>query len=135
MSGQAAEEIARRILDQLGDAWNAGDGAAFGAPFAADADFVAIRGDHHHGREAIGRGHQTLFETIYQGSTVKYALRQARVLADGVILVHARGALAAPMGPLAGEHTSTITLVLVRPDPEADWQIALFHNTLATPPG
>ena len=86
MSGQSAEEIARRILDQLGEAWNAGDGDAFGEPFAADADFVAIRGDHHHGRDAIGQGHQALFDTIYQGSSVAYTLRQARVLADGVIL-------------------------------------------------
>ena len=135
MTGQDAEEIARRILDRLGEAWHAGDGGAFGAPFAADADFVAIRGDYHHGREAIGRGHQALFETIYTGSTVTYGLRQARVLTDGVIVVHARGALTAPTGPLAGEHTSTISLVLVRPDQDTDWQIALFHNTLVTPPG
>ena len=135
MSSQTAEEIARHILDRLGEAWNAGDGGAFGEPFAPDADFVAIRGDHHRGREAIGRGHQALFDTIYTGSTVEYALRRTRVLAEGVILVHARGALVAPTGPLVGEHTSTITLVLVRPDLEADWQIALFHNTLVTPPG
>ncbi len=135
MSRQAAEEIARRILDRLGAARNAGDGAAFGAPFTADADFVAIRGDDHHGREAIGRGHQALFDTIYQDSTVAYGLRHARVLTDGVILVLAGGVLTAPTGPLVGEHTSTITLVLVRSVQEADWQIALFHNTLVTPPG
>jgi uncharacterized protein (TIGR02246 family) len=135
VSGQVAEEIASRILDRLGEAWNAGDGDAFSALFAADADFVAIRGDHHSGRDAIGQGHQALFETIYQGSTVAYALRHARVLASGVILVHARGQLTAPTGSLVGEHTSTITLVLVRPDPEADWQIAAFHNTVVTPPG
>jgi uncharacterized protein (TIGR02246 family) len=135
VSGQAAEEIARRILEQLGDAWNAGDGGAFSEPFAADADFVAIRGDYHRGRDAIGRGHQALFDTIYTGSTVEFALRQARALTDGVILVHARGELKAPTGPLAGEHTSTITLVLVRPDQDADWRIAAFHNTLVTPPG
>jgi uncharacterized protein (TIGR02246 family) len=135
VSEQTAEEIARCILDRLGEAWNAGDGTAFAAPFAADADFVAIRGDHHHGRDAIGRGHQALFDTIYSGSTVAYALRHARALADDVILVQARGVLAAPTGPLAGEHTSTITLVLVRSAQEADWQITLFHNTLVTPPG
>ena len=135
MSGQTAEEIARHILDRLGEAWNAGDGNAFSEPFAVDADFVAIRGDHHHGRDAIGQGHQALFDTIYQGSRVAYGLRHARALVDGVILVLARGQLTAPTGPLVGAHTSTITLVLVRPDQEADWQIAAFHNTLVTPPG
>ena len=134
MSGPAAEGIARRILDRLGDAWNAGNGGAFGEPFAVDAEFVAIRGDHHRGREAIGRGHQALFDTIYQGSAVRYALLRARALADGVVLAHARGELAAPTGPPAGEHTSTITLVLVRPDRDAGWRIAAFHNTLVVPP-
>ena len=37
-------EIAETIVKRLEDAWNAGDGAAFGAPFAPDADFVDIRG-------------------------------------------------------------------------------------------
>jgi hypothetical protein len=43
--------------------------------------------------------------------------------------------LKVPTGHGAGEHTSTITLVLVHPDQDAEWRIALFHNTLVTPPG
>jgi uncharacterized protein (TIGR02246 family) len=135
VSEQDAEEIARRILRRLAVAWNAGDGGAFGEPFAADADFVAIRGDHHRGRDAIGRGHQALFDTIYSGSAVTYSLRRARALSAGVVLVHAQGELKVPTGHGAGEHTSTITLVLVRTDQDAEWRIALFHNTLVTPPG
>jgi uncharacterized protein (TIGR02246 family) len=134
VSGEAAEDIARRILEQLGQAWNAGNGGAFGQPFAADADFVAIRGEYHHSRDAISRGHQALFDTIYTGSTVTYSLLQARALTESVILVHAQGQLQAPRGPLAGEHTSTISLVLVRPDQDADWRIEGFHNTLVAPP-
>ena len=134
MSGDAAEEIARRILARMGEAWNAGDGAAFGEPFAADADFVAIRGDDHRGRDAIGRGHQALFDTIYRGSTAAYALRRARALADGVIVVQAQGRLTAPTGPVAGEHASTMTLVVVRREPAAEWEIAAFQNTLVAPP-
>ena len=133
MNADGVEEIVRRTLARLSDAWNAGNGSAFGAPFAEDADFVAIRGDHHHGREAIAQGHQAIFDTIYRGSTVAYTLLQARALADGVILAHAHGALQAPTGPLAGEHTSTVTLVLVRLDQESDWRIAAFHNTLVAP--
>jgi hypothetical protein len=55
-------------------------------------------------------------------------------LTESVILVHAQGQLQAPRGPLAGEHTSTISLVLVRPDQDADWRIEGFHNTLVAPP-
>ena len=134
MSGDTAEEIASRLLTRLGDAWNAGDGTAFGEPFAADADFVAIRGDYHRGRDAIGQGHQALFDTIYEGSTVEYLLRRARALTDEVIVVHAQGRLKAPTGPLTGEHTSTMTLVVARRGREADWQIVAFQNTLVVPP-
>ena len=56
--------IAEAITRRLEDAWNAGDGAAFGAPFAADGDFVDIRGELHSGREAIAAGHQQIFDTI-----------------------------------------------------------------------
>ena len=134
MSERPIEEVARDILQRLAAAWTAADGAAFGAPFAADADFVTIRGDLHQGRDAIGQGHQVIFDTIYQGSTVAYPLLQARALADGVILAHARGELAAPTGPLAGERTTTITLILVRSHQDAEWQVAAFHNTLVAPP-
>ena len=128
----AVEAIARRVLTRLEAAWNAADGQAFGAPFAADADFVAIRGDHHHGRAAIADGHQALFASIYQGSRVTYELLQARPLSDEVVIVLAQGTLNAPGGPMAGESCVTSTLVLVKQDTE--WLIAAFHNTLVATP-
>ncbi len=51
--------VAQSVLDRLEAAWNGADGTAFGEPFSADADFVAIRGDLHTGREAIAGGHQS----------------------------------------------------------------------------
>ena len=39
-----AEKIARELIKQLEDAWNAADSQGFGEPFTEDADFVAIRG-------------------------------------------------------------------------------------------
>jgi hypothetical protein len=55
---------------------------------------------------------------------------QARELDDGVILAHARCTLNAPSGPFAGEHASTITIVLLKRDEQ--YEIAAFHNTLIT---
>lgn len=125
------EKVARDLIKQLEDGWNAADGEAFGEPFAEDADFVAIRGDHHRSREAIAKGHQAIFDSIYKDSRVTYDLIQARALADSVVLAQAKGGLNAPSGPLAGEHDSMATLVLVQEDGE--WQIASFHNTLIAP--
>ncbi len=60
-----AADIAGALARQLQDAWNAADGAAFGKPFAPDADFVTIRGELHSG-PAIAAGHQAIFDTIYR---------------------------------------------------------------------
>jgi uncharacterized protein (TIGR02246 family) len=53
------------IVRQLEAAWNAMDGSAFAAPFAAEADFVNIRGEHFRGQGAIAAGHAAIFQSIY----------------------------------------------------------------------
>jgi uncharacterized protein (TIGR02246 family) len=118
---------AENVTARLQDAWNAANGAAFAAPFAPDADFVNVRGDMHSGRDAIAAGHQQIFDTIYAGSTLRYTVRQARELDDGVILVHIDALLSVPAGPLAGEIPALASLVLVRDGDE--YRIAAFHNT------
>ena len=130
MTETSPTAIATDLLAQLEAAWNAGDGAAYGAPFASDADFVDIRGDHHRGAAAIGGGHQAVLDSIYRGSTTTYRVDGARHLAPACVLAHATATLDAPGGPLAGRHTSTVTAVLVQGD--AGWRIAAFHNTLVT---
>lgn len=123
------KSITETMIKRLEDAWNAADGAAFGAPFAPDADFVTIRGDLHSG-EAIAAGHQQIFDTIYAGSTIRYTMLQARALDDRVILAHVRGTLNAPAGPFAGETDALASVVLVGDEDGDDHRIAAFHNTL-----
>jgi uncharacterized protein (TIGR02246 family) len=115
-------------VKELEDAWNAADGARFGKPFTEDADFVTIRAEHLRTREAIAKGHQGIFDTIYKGSTVRYELVSARPVAPGVAVAHVKTELNAPTGPLAGKHNSLFTIVLVLQ--QTDWRIAAFHNTL-----
>src|SRR3712207_2973312 len=121
-------DIAAELVQQLEDGWNAADGTAYGAVFTDDADFVAIRGDHHRTRQAIATGHQQIFDTIYKGSRVQYELVASRPLADTVILAHVHSTLDAPTGPLAGVQRALATAVLIRT--EDRWRIAAFHNTL-----
>src|SRR4051812_25575056 len=104
--------IATAHVEQLESSWNAADGAAFGAVFADDADFVDVRGDHHTGRHAIAHGHQGIFDSIYAGSTVRYELDVARAVAPGSIVAIINGTLDAPSGPLQGVNHCTITAVL-----------------------
>jgi len=117
------------LVRQLETAWNAGDGAAFAAPFAVDADFVTIRAEHLQGRPAIARGHAEILRTIYAGSRNRFTLESLRWLRSDVALAHVRAELDAPAGPLAGRHAARFSAVLVRNG--TAWEIAAFHNTLA----
>ena len=116
------------IVRQLEAAWNAMDGAAFGAPFADEADFVTIRGEHIRGRDAIAAGHAAIFRTIYAGSTNRYTVERARLLRPEVALVLVHAIMDAPHGPLAGRHGARFSLVLTKE--RGAWEIVTLHNTL-----
>ncbi|HEY7636262.1 MAG TPA: SgcJ/EcaC family oxidoreductase [Gemmatimonadales bacterium] len=122
---RAALEHIVRLLET---AWNAGDGQAFAAPFAEDADFVTIRGEHFRGKPAIGAGHAAIFRTIYAGSTNRLTIEAARLLRPDVALVHVHSTLDAPQGPLAGRHAARLTLVLTKE--QTGWEITALHNTV-----
>jgi len=123
------DDIARGVLGRLEDAWNHGDGQAFGAVYAEDASFVTIRGEHLRGRAQIAGGHAGIFATIYAGSTNRMELVEARQIAENVVLSTSTGTLDAPHGPLQGVHTAMSTSVLVR-SADAEWLIVATHNTL-----
>ncbi len=125
-SGERA--VIEGIVARLEAAWNAMDGPAFAAPFAGDADFVNIQGDHFRGRDLIAAGHAAIFRTIYAGSTNQYTIEAARLLRPDVALVRVHAVLDAPQGPLAGRHNARFSLVLTRE--VGGWEIAAFHNTL-----
>ena len=127
------ERIVSEIVVDLEQAWNAADGAEFARHFSEGADFVNIRGDHLRTRDVIAKGHQGIFDTIYKGSVVSYRPAGVRSIAPGVLLAHVRATLKAPLGPLAGEHQSLFTMVLVQE--QSGWRIAAFHNTLVAPAG
>ncbi len=121
--------IATAAFADLEQAWNAADGAAFGARFADETDFVNVRAEHHRGDGAyIGRAHQGIFDSIYAGSRVHYRVDSARPIAPGVVVAVASSELDAPAGPLQGVNHSKVTAVLTERD--GRWSITAFHNTL-----
>ena len=130
MMNPDGERIVSDLVGELEAAWNAADGTRFAQSFAEDADFVNIRGEHLRTREVIAKGHQAIFNTIYKGSVVHYDVTGVRAIAPAVVVAHVKSTLKAPTGPLAGEHNSLFTLVLVQH--QNSWSIAAFHNTLIT---
>ena len=119
------------LVASLESAWNAGSGDGFAAPFAEDADFVNIRAEHFRGRQTIAAGHAAIFSTIYAGSTNHCTVESARLLVDGVALVHVQAVLDVPAGPLAGRISALFSMVVVRAP--SGWEIASFHNTMQPP--
>ena len=91
----STEQIAREVLARLEQAWNSGDGNAFGAPYRDDASFVTIRGELAHGAE-IGTGHAQILTSIYAGSTNHMELLEAQRVSDDVIIATSRNTLDAP---------------------------------------
>jgi uncharacterized protein (TIGR02246 family) len=120
------------IVARLEDAWNSGDAEAFASPFAEDADFVTIRGEHFSGRTAIRAGHDAIFRTVYAGSANDMVVEAARLLRPELALVRVYSRLEVPQGPLTGTHGARFTLVVSRD--QGGWRIASLHNTLEAAP-
>lgn len=121
------------LVDQftnLEKAWNTADGPAYGQEFTPDADFVDIRGTHHTGRDAIGAGHQAIFDSIYANRVIHYDVTDSRLLAPGCIAGHATAHLQAPNAPPMPSEHARCTVVATASD--EGWKIAAFHNTLIT---
>jgi uncharacterized protein (TIGR02246 family) len=126
-----AMAIASGLYADLEKAWNRSDGAGYGESFGDGSDFVDIRGVHHFGDgEKIGAEHQGIFDTIYRDSIVRYEVEDARAVAPGVVVAHARATLEVPGGPFAGVRQAVSTVVIVATD--EGWRATAFHNTLVT---
>lgn len=126
-AGAADERAVRESVRQVEAGWNTKSGAAFAKPFAEDADYVVINGMQLKGREAIGKGHQQIFDTIYKDSSLALTLKQVRLLRPDVAVAHVSAHLKARLGEQTQEHDAIITLVLTKD--KGEWHIAAFQNT------
>ncbi len=130
------EETARAVVcdiaDQLEHSWNTVDGAAYAEPFADDADFITIRGDHLTGRRTIAAGMSEILTTIYLDSTVAVRATRVRCVSPTTIVAQIEHVLDAPTGPLAGVNTTLATVVIV--ETARGWEITTLHNTLVVDP-
>jgi uncharacterized protein (TIGR02246 family) len=118
------------VFDRLIAAWNRGDGAAYGALFTPDADYIDVTGTHTQGGAAIGQMHQFLFDGPLQGSRLDDAAPVAdrvQFLAPDVALLIGGGASRlAGQAAAPADRQSVNTTVLVKRD--GAWHIRAFQN-------
>ena len=123
----ADEGAIRAQIAQMMNGWNAKSGAEFAKPFAEDADYVVVNGMQIKGRAAIADGHQRIFDTIYQNSTISYAAERIRFLRPDVAIVHVFGTLKVVNGETTQTGNARMTLVMTKTGDK--WEIAAFQNT------
>jgi len=117
------EAAIRELVNAFVNAWNAGDGEAFGQPFAADADFTAIHGLKARGRKMIARGHTKILATIYKGTRIVAVVESIRFLRPDVAVADVTiDSQNFPFGL-----RKTLPLLVVTKESGA-WSIAVFRN-------
>ena len=126
-AGAADDAALRENVRQLEAGWNAKSGALFAKPFAEDADYVVINGTQIKGRDAIAKGHQGIFDTVYRDSVLSLSVKQVRMLRADVAVVHVSAHLKTSQGAGAREADAVITLVMTKE--KGEWKIDAFQNT------
>lgn len=121
------EASVRQAVQQLENGWNTRDGKAFAAPFAADADYVVVNGMYVKGREAIEKGHQQIFDTVFKDSTNKATVKGVRFVRADVAVVHVEWNLAVRSDGKEDKARALNTLLMTKDGDK--WSIAAFHNT------
>lgn len=117
------------LLDGLVDAWDRGDGTAYGTTFTADASYVTYVGTVYHGGAEIGRAHQVLFNSFLKGTRLASQITNIRFYGTDLAVVLTRGdTYKKNQGKLRKVQTFTV----VRQG-DGRWKIAAFQNTARKP--
>lgn len=123
----ADEAAIKQIVQQVQDGWNAHDGAAFAALFAADADYVVVNGMKVKGRDEIEKGHTRIFTTIYKDSRNVATVKAIRFLRADVAVVHIEWNLEYSAGSEKKTDRAINSWVVTKDN--GKWSIASFQNT------
>jgi uncharacterized protein (TIGR02246 family) len=121
------EAAIRAIVQQIQDGWNAGDGKAFAAPFAEDADYVVVNGMQVKGRDLIASGHQRIFDTFYKNSKILGSVKSIRFIRPDVAIVHIEWSLEFTENGTPRKNKSLNSQLITKEN--GRWSIAAFHNT------
>ncbi|MEV0350143.1 SgcJ/EcaC family oxidoreductase [Nonomuraea sp. NPDC050680] len=115
----------RTVLQRSQDAWNRGDGAAYGACFSDDATDVTFVGTVYHGGAEIGRAHQALFDSFLKGTHLVMEILEIRRYGADAAVVVTRGEVAKGTPKKLGK---LATYTLVR-EADGQWRIAAVQKT------
>jgi uncharacterized protein (TIGR02246 family) len=140
MAQVAVSEAVDQLLEELVEAWNAGDARAYGARFCPDATFTNTDGSVDLGRDELVRHAGDAFQGILAGTKLSLAVRKLRLVRPDVAVVDLDLRIsgvpvsppAASDGPASdgpgGDVRTSLMLVLLEEDDR--WQITAHHNVM-----
>ncbi|MFC4909103.1 SgcJ/EcaC family oxidoreductase [Actinomadura gamaensis] len=118
------------VLDRLTAAWDAGNGAAYGAEFTADATYITYVGTLYQGADEIGHAHQVLFDSFLKGTRLASETLSVRMTGPDSALVITRGATyKGDDRPAKLDKVQTYAMVREG----GAWKVAAFQNTKRKP--
>ncbi|WP_063063740.1 SgcJ/EcaC family oxidoreductase [Nocardia violaceofusca] len=115
----------RALIERSRDAWNRGDGAAYGACFTADATDVTYLGTVYHGGTEIGGAHQALFDSFLKGTRLTVDIIEIRRYGSDTAVVVTRGESSKGQPKKLGK---LATYTVVR-EADGEWRIAAVQKT------
>lgn len=115
----------RALIERSRDAWNRGDGAAYGACFTADATDVTYLGTVYHGGTEIGGAHQALFDSFLKGTRLTVDIVEIRRYGSDTAVVVTRGESSKGQPKKLGK---LATYTVVR-EADGEWRIAAVQKT------
>lgn len=121
------EKAIRQVVQNIEDAWAAGDGKKFADNFTDDVDFMVWNGLEIHGREENIKGHQEIFDTFYKGTKIRSEIRKIRFLSDDIAVVHAQSEMFRD-GRKVKDVPKVVPLMILQKQ-EGKWKVVVFQNT------
>jgi uncharacterized protein (TIGR02246 family) len=129
MTTQSDDVAIQAVLQQTQEAWNRGDGAAYGACFTADATDITFVGTVYHSGDEIGRAHQALFDSFLKNTKLSLEIVHIRRYGADAAVVLTRGDVSKGTPRRLGK---LATYTLVR-DSDGQWRIAAVQKTQRKP--
>jgi uncharacterized protein (TIGR02246 family) len=119
----------REVLQRLCEAWERGDGEAYGALFSEDAQYVTAPGERLQGWKSIAESHQEIFNTFFKGTKLgRDYPNRVRPITPDVVLVEFAGSVLFP-GETERKVSPNGLMTLVVAKQGEEWRIVLFQNT------
>ena len=125
---QSDEKAIESLVQDIAEAWTAGNGEGFARHFADEHDFYVWNGLYFpdQTKEANARSHQQIFDTFYKDTRHYAVLDKIRFVKEDVAVIMVMSAVVPKTAP-APEHPGVLwSATLLKSDNQ--WKIVSFHN-------